>query len=78
MSSESIQRALRAGLAPKLSLPFGLDIWDAKGVGKILNIEWDSRGDICLVSFRRGDWEKKVLAYWSTELDGPKLIYGAG
>ncbi len=46
------------------NLGYGLDIWDRSGVGKVLNIEWDDSGTIELVSFRRGDWEKKVLS-WS-------------
>jgi len=52
------QRLVAAG---KMNLPYGLDIWDMEGVGKVLNIEWSETGDIHLVSFRRGAWEEKVL-----------------
>jgi hypothetical protein len=43
--------------APK-NLPYGLDIWAPK---KVLNIEWDDKGNVELVSFRRGDWENTLL-----------------
>ena len=46
------------------NLGYGLDIWEKPGIGKVLNIEWDDAGTVDLVSFRHGDWEKKVLG-WS-------------
>ncbi len=43
------------------SLDYGLDIWfDDK---KVLNIEWVDSERVCLISFRRGDWEREVLAF---------------
>ncbi len=43
--------------------PYGLDIWEPKGVGKVLNIEWSDNDEVDLVTFRRGDWEAKVIAF---------------
>ncbi len=47
------------------NLSYGLDIWEMEYVGKVLNIEWNAEGDVQLVSFRRGAWESKVLAFRS-------------
>jgi hypothetical protein len=40
------------------SRPSGLSIWS--GGKKVLNIEWDVDGKIEVVSFKRGDWERKL------------------
>ena len=45
------------------NLSYGLDIWDHEYGGKVLNIEWNDKGDVQLVSFRRGAWEARVLAF---------------
>lgn len=37
----------------------GLDIWS--GGKKVLNIEWTGDGEIEVVSFKRGDWERKLV-----------------
>ena len=50
-------------MAGGINLPYGLDIWDIHGVGKVLNIEWRDTGEFELVSFRRGEWESTVLAW---------------
>ncbi len=47
------------------NLSYRLDIWDTEYGGKVLNIEWNAEGDVQLVSFRRGAWESKVLAFRS-------------
>jgi len=49
------------------NLSYGLDIWDDEYGGKVLNIEWKEEGDVELVSFRRGNWESKVLAFTSVK-----------
>ncbi|OIQ63030.1 hypothetical protein GALL_554350 [mine drainage metagenome] len=36
----------------------GLNIWS--GGKKVLNIVWDGDGEIEVVSFKRGDWERKL------------------
>ena len=55
---EATLRGKRVG-----NLPYGLDIWDLNGVGKVLNIEWSDNGEVDFVSFRRGDWEAKIMAF---------------
>jgi hypothetical protein len=42
-------------------LPYGLNIW-ADGGGKVLFLEWDDKGPVNLVSFRRGEWEAALLS----------------
>jgi hypothetical protein len=40
---------------------YGLDVWE-KGVGKVLNLAWDSVGATPkITTFRRGDWEEVFL-----------------
>jgi hypothetical protein len=41
-------------------LDFGLDVWTPSQ--KVLNINWDNDGGIVLISFRRGDWEDRLLS----------------
>ena len=53
----------RSRITGGINLPYGLDIWDLDGVGKVLNIEWRDTGEFELVSFRRGEWESTVLAW---------------
>lgn len=38
---------------------FGIDIWD-ETKGKVLNLEFDLNNEIVLVSFKRGEWERKI------------------
>lgn len=45
---------------PVGSLPYGLDIW-CGAAGKVLNLEWEFNGELCLASFRRGDWEAEIF-----------------
>jgi hypothetical protein len=40
------------------SFPYGLDVWAPK---KVLNIEWDHKNKIDIVSFHPGDWEQRLL-----------------
>jgi hypothetical protein len=58
-SEEFFRNCYAAGVDPEINLPYGLDIWDTKG--KVLNIEWDHNNHVELVSFKRGDWEEKLL-----------------
>ena len=51
--------AVKPGKGP-VNLNYGLDIWDKRG--KVLNIEWSDTGEVLIVSFRRGDWEQKLLS----------------
>ena len=52
--------AAETGRSP-INLNYGLDIWfNDKNV---LKIEWDDSERVRLTSFRRGDWERKVLAF---------------
>jgi len=44
---------------PELRLLYGLDIWGTQG--KVLNIMWDYKDRVELISFRRGEWEEQVL-----------------
>jgi hypothetical protein len=40
---------------------YGLEVWE-KGVGKVLNLAWDSVGATPrITAFRRGDWEQVFL-----------------
>jgi hypothetical protein len=57
-SKDFLKKSFEAGLNPKSNLPYGLDIWDMSG--KVLNIEWD-KNHVELVSFKRGEWEERVL-----------------
>jgi hypothetical protein len=43
-----------------INLPYGLDIWQCGG-RKVLNIEWDEKGIVELVSYKPGDWEAALL-----------------
>lgn len=53
----------RSRIAGGINLPYGLDIWDIDGVGKVLNIKWRDTGEFELVSFRRGASKSTVLAW---------------
>ena len=66
-----IKQAVLYGLRPTKNLPYGLDIWEL-GRGKVLNLEWALNGRPELVSFKRGDWERKVL-----EIGTAKLLTGS-
>jgi len=54
-----LRKCYAAGVDPTNNLPYGLDIWDTKG--KVLNIEWHNNNHVELVSFKRGEWEEKIL-----------------
>ncbi len=64
---QSRQKYLAAlhGIPLRRNLPYGLDIWTPK---KVLNIEWDDRGRIQLVSFRPGQWETELITAAQTEV----------
>jgi hypothetical protein len=57
----SIRQEYLTALSMQTDINFvhGMDIW---APNKVLNIEWDSRGDTEIVSFRRGAWEQSLLA----------------
>jgi hypothetical protein len=65
---QSKQKYLAAlyGIPLRKNLPYGLDIWAPK---KVLNIEWNDRGKIELVSFRPGEWEAELIAAAQTEAE---------
>jgi hypothetical protein len=50
-------RAAQLGLTSPKNLPYGLDIWAPK---KVLNIEWDDKGNVALVTLRPGAWELEL------------------
>ena len=51
----------RFGLRPLHHGLYGLDVWE-KGIGKVLNLAWDSVEAIPrITTFRRGDWEEVFL-----------------
>jgi hypothetical protein len=45
------------GLDPPENLPYGLDVWRG---GKKLNIEWSDSGQVVVVSYKAGDWEREL------------------
>ena len=45
------------GLDLPQNLPYGLDIWRG---GKKLNIEWSDSGQVVVVSYKAGDWEREL------------------
>src|ERR1700677_2879286 len=51
--------ALKASGRPHL--PYHLDIWDAQR--KVFAVTWDEDGQFRIVSFKRGGWEERVMAY---------------
>jgi hypothetical protein len=42
--------------------PYWLDIWDKKTRRKVLSVRWDTSDELDIVSFRRGDWEERLLS----------------
>jgi hypothetical protein len=58
-------RAAQHGLTVPQNLPYGLDVW---APNKVLNIEWDDKGNYALVSFRPGAWEAELTALAETEV----------
>jgi hypothetical protein len=61
MDDQSKQKYLATlyGISPRQNLPYGLDIWTPT---KVLNIEWDDKGNVELVRFRPGGWEAQSFA----------------
>jgi hypothetical protein len=57
------QEALMLHKRGRVNLAYGLDVW-VEGK-KAMNIEWDERTTIHLVSFRSGDWENDLLTLCS-------------
>jgi hypothetical protein len=51
--------AAQHGLTVPRNLPYGLDVW---APNKVLNIEWDDKGNYAIVSFRPGAWEVELSA----------------
>ncbi len=72
----SLNISLRPTLQPWLARPFslnlanGLDIWCPK---KVMNIEWDEKGLVELVSFRRGKWEE-TLHQLASDTNSPMQV----
>jgi hypothetical protein len=53
------------------NLPYGLDVWAPK---KGLNIEWDDKGNVTLVSLRPGAWETELITLAQTAMNGIYVI----
>ena len=51
-------RAAQLGLSAPKNLPYGLDIWAPK---KVMNIEWDDKGKLILVSLHPGHWQTELI-----------------
>jgi hypothetical protein len=51
-------RAGQLGLTVPQNLPYGLDVYTTK---KVLNIEWDDKGNVVLVSLHPGAWETELI-----------------
>jgi hypothetical protein len=58
-------RAAQHGLTVPQNLPYGLDVWAPK---KVLNIEWDDKGNVALVSLRHGAWESELITLAKSEV----------
>jgi hypothetical protein len=58
-------RAAQLGLTVLKNLPYGLDVW---APNKVLNIEWDDKGNFVLVSLRRGAWETELITVANNDL----------
>ena len=58
-SENASRKCYEASVDPKLRLLYGLDIWGTQG--KVLNIMWDYNNHVELRSFKRGEWEEKLL-----------------
>jgi hypothetical protein len=44
----------------KPDLPYTMEVWYLNK--KILNVQWDDKDEIQLISFRPGEWEEKLAA----------------
>jgi hypothetical protein len=55
----TISIAYRTPFQQLFGLPYGLDIW---APNKVMNLEWDDKGGVILVSFRPGGWEAELAA----------------
>ena len=64
-------RAAKLGLTSPKNLSYGLDIWAPK---KVLNIEWDDKGSVALVSLYSGAWELELITLAAS---GPDRASGA-
>jgi hypothetical protein len=54
-----VLRRVRVAPGPGAAgMPYGLDIW--AGNKKVLNIAWGHYGELEILKFRRGTWEKQV------------------
>jgi hypothetical protein len=51
-------RAAQISLIVPQNLLYGLDLWAAK---KVLNIEWDDKGSVVLISLHHGAWETELI-----------------
>jgi len=55
---------------PYPTLPWQLEVWPGEGMeicNKVLNVEWDNRGNTLITSFRRGSWEEQILQWQTSE-----------
>ena len=44
LKPETIRKCHNLGLSTAKNMPYGLDIWDRKSGGKVLNLEWSDAG----------------------------------
>lgn len=58
-------RAAQHRLPVPRNLPYGLDVWAPK---KVLNIEWDDKGNIVIISLRPGAWETELITSAESEV----------
>lgn len=57
-------KATSQGIAPStqraMYKAYGLDIWFGK---KVLSVQWDQEDEVEVISYRKGEWEEKLLAH---------------
>jgi len=51
----------RFSTLPNQPVPYELSVWAWAG-GKVLLIDWEHGGEARVVSFKRGEWEDRLLA----------------
>jgi hypothetical protein len=47
------------------NLPYGIDVW---APNKLFNVEWDDKGNVKLVTLRRGAWEAELITLAKLEV----------
>jgi hypothetical protein len=58
-------RYKRTALGGKPKLPYGLDVWYSGK--KVMNIEWDDKGNRDVVTYRPGVWEAEIRRYFEAD-----------